>query len=418
MPRQFSINLNITVAEGILDGLLQVGRGGWPGLVVVCPRPRYEGVRARPVFEGGGVYLLIGSQGDADRPRLHINHAQSVRDSLDTHLAEDDFWQRAIFFTKHSGSLNDAESRHLAAQLWELASSAQRYEVANPQRPSRPRHSGTARTSIDRYLEKLLPVLPFLGVDAFVTPQQASGPQNLREPQNEATRYYSSGRGWTAEGYEVGRGFLVCRGSIARERAAPSLRGLNRRKRQQLVDDGVLMPTDNGFAFAVDHIFDSASQAASVCSGTPSGLRGWRDSRGVSLRDSQPPDVAVPRGVQTPPTPREAVEPSGTPATYHFRNRNGEWDALGRAADGRRFTVLAESFARRETVPSMGDGARQIRERLINDGILTEEGGRYRFTANYTFQSSSLAAEVCAGSKRSGLAVWKDTRDDTPLGGR
>ena len=56
----------------------------------------------------------------------------------------------------------------------------------------------------------------------------------------------------------------------------------------------------------------------------------------------------------------------------------------------------------------------QTRAKLINDGILKEEGGFLVFTENYTFGSPSSASSIIVGNNTNGWTAWK-TEDGKTL---
>ena len=76
-PRPFKIQ--IFVAEGVPDGLRIVEKSNWIGQGIVCPRGRWPHVKSRSDFDKSGVYILVGRDGEDDRPTLYIGEAETVR---------------------------------------------------------------------------------------------------------------------------------------------------------------------------------------------------------------------------------------------------------------------------------------------------------------------------------------------------
>jgi hypothetical protein len=72
------------------------------------------------------------------------------------------------------------------------------------------------------------------------------------------------------------------------------------------------------------------------------------------------------------------------------------------------FVVIAGSFARKEVATSLRKPVIDMRNKLIEKGILSfnEEHNCYVFTENYVFSSSSFAASLVAGNTRNGLDAW------------
>lgn len=277
--------ITILVAEGLPDGLRYVEKSGWIGLGIVCPRGRYPHVKARREFSGSGVYILVGRKGDSELPALYIGEGDEVRTRLDRHhtgKSSKDFWQQAIVFTTKGDPLNKAEVQYLEARLVELAMTHKRCKLDNEDTPQRPNLSEADLASIEGYLDEMLSLLPVLGVDAFESVGTSSSGQ---------CTYFCRGAGWDATGYETSTGFAVKAGGLVRSTTVPSMQEhvpYFYKKRQRLIADGILVKGADGFRFAVDHMFSSPSQAASVCAGRSSnGRTEWKDAEGVTLKEHQ-----------------------------------------------------------------------------------------------------------------------------------
>jgi hypothetical protein len=72
------------------------------------------------------------------------------------------------------------------------------------------------------------------------------------------------------------------------------------------------------------------------------------------------------------------------------------------------FVVLANSQAVKEAVPSIHRFMLDMRGTFVKSGVLREEGGVYRFTQDYEFDSPSTAAGVILGRSANGRLEWKD----------
>lgn len=80
------------------------------------------------------------------------------------------------------------------------------------------------------------------------------------------------------------------------------------------------------------------------------------------------------------------------------------------------FVVKAGSQAVGESVPSMQQHVRgmyDLRQELIANGVLTQDGTGYRFTQDYPFSSPSTAAAVVLGRSANGRIEWKDAQGRT-----
>lgn len=78
------------------------------------------------------------------------------------------------------------------------------------------------------------------------------------------------------------------------------------------------------------------------------------------------------------------------------------------------FVVLKGSSGRLETVPSFqAHGYHRIRERLLEQGILSVHGDRIRFERDHLFKSPSGAAACVTGRTANGQIEWKDAQGRT-----
>ena len=271
-------NIRIFVAEGIPDGLRMVEKSNWVGLGLICPRGRYPDVRKRDEFANSGVYILLGNEGDRDQPTVYVGEAETVRDRLDNHQANKDFWQTAIVFTTKGDPLNKAEVQYLEARLVELAKKNRRCHLDNSTQPKRPSLSEADEAEVCGYLAELLSLLPVLGVNVF---------EEFAAHTQSKVKFTLIGSDWNAAGHETNSGFLVLADSIARIDTVPSMRA-HLKTRPKLIEDGILKESEGKLIFTPDYEFSSPSHAATVIAGrNTNGRDAWKDSRGKTLKEHQ-----------------------------------------------------------------------------------------------------------------------------------
>jgi hypothetical protein len=277
-PRPTSIRLFL--ADGRADGLRLVEKSNWTGLAMVCSRSDYLRVRKRDEWTRPGVYLLSGPADDeTGRPLLYVGEADNVRDRVDSHVKNKEFWTTVIAFTSKDENLNKAHVRYLEARLLQLASAANRVAVQNSTAPPAPRLSEADQADMEGYLAEMLVILPLLSVVAFE-------PLDRAAPASE--RLVLSGKEASASGAETSDGFVVFEGSLARPATVPSLPGYVAALRGQLIKDGVLVQEGERLRFTQPHLFDSPSSAAAVVLGrNANGRVEWKEASGRTLKDRQ-----------------------------------------------------------------------------------------------------------------------------------
>ena len=276
--------LRIFVADGDPDGLRVVERSNWSGKALVFPRPLFPKIKQRQEFLQTGIYLLLGPRPEGDGDMLYVGEGDPVRPRIESHFAQKDFWNRAVFFVAGHGQLNKAHVQFLESQLIQRAKVAKRVPLDNGNSPTEPSLSEADVADMQVFLENMLGMLPVLGVSAF---EQAPISPTIRS----AAKLTCRGKGLTAHGYESTQGFVVEAGSQAVGEEAPSMKeyvpGMYELRRQ-LIDNGVLARNGADFVFSQDYSFTSPSTAAAVVLGrSANGRTEWRDDRGITLKEIQ-----------------------------------------------------------------------------------------------------------------------------------
>jgi 5-methylcytosine-specific restriction enzyme B len=92
------------------------------------------------------------------------------------------------------------------------------------------------------------------------------------------------------------------------------------------------------------------------------------------------------------------------PEQFYLKGKDAE--ATGTLTE-EGFVVKAGAVARKDIVPSAIDSVTPARQRLLDDGVLEDHDGQYRFTQDYRFDSPSGAAAAVLGRTANGWREWK-----------
>ncbi|MBL7500511.1 GIY-YIG nuclease family protein [Frankia sp. CN7] len=220
-----------------------------------------------------------------------------MRDRLDQHQKEKDFWTRAVVFTAKDNSLNKAHVRYLEARLIELATEAKVAVLDNGNAPPA-RDLGEAEVAdMESYLDEILLFLPLVNVGVFdvvrVESEAIAAASSTHEPdtvrlESDGLPYFLSAQLTSAEARDGARGFVVLDGALGRA-ATKVMNPAYRQLRQQLIDEGVLIPHGNDqIRLTKNYVFNSPSSAASVLTGgSKNGRTEWKDRNGNTLKQNQ-----------------------------------------------------------------------------------------------------------------------------------
>jgi hypothetical protein len=243
---------------------------------VQVPRSTLKAAASRDEVQRVGVYFLFGEpEGDTGKPLAYVGEAENCYQRIQHHHREREFWQTAVMVTSRTMSFTKAHARYLEYDCLQKAHEADRYRLKNTQSPAEPHIPEPMRAELrDNYgtIRTLLSVLGFPILDPLTT----SGPRRI---------LHCSGRGGDATGEYTEDGLVVFKGSTTSGDVAPSARDTVERRRQRLVEDGVLEPTGNGaLQFTEDHAFSSPSGAAVIVQGMHiNGWKAWADAEGRTL---------------------------------------------------------------------------------------------------------------------------------------
>ena len=141
---------------------------------------------------------------------------------------------------------------------------------------------------MERMLDEIEMLLPILGFDILRPAGQEAGAPTRADAADQATppvsaepdaRFTFTESGTDAKAREASDEFVVLAGSLAKRQEVPSCGEGLKRRRAQLIADGILQPAEDTkfLRFAADTAFDSPSGAAGVVyGGNVSGNRYWK----------------------------------------------------------------------------------------------------------------------------------------------
>jgi hypothetical protein len=290
-PRR-GFSVNVFLPTGDPEGLKVVEKSNWSGRGLVIPKAIFGESKTRDELTRTGVYLLVGPSETSALPTVYVGEGDPVRPRLEQHVAKKDFWTHAVVFTSKDSNLNKAHVQRLESRLVELASAAKRCVLDNGNAPAPPSLSEVDEAMAEGFLDDVLLCLPILGYSMFETGADAAIGDSKR-------RFYLTAKGIDASGRETASGFVVMKDSTAvgDDKIVPSLIAhLSSVKdlRDELIRQGVLVPSDHGFVLAQDYVFGSPSTAAAVLLGrSANGRVEWKMKDGRTLKEVQEAEAAL-----------------------------------------------------------------------------------------------------------------------------
>jgi len=272
--------LKIFLAFGDPKRLRTAELSNWTGKAVSGPRSEFDKVLERKESLSSGVYFLTGTDPESNKQAIYIGEAECVRDRIKNHL-DKDFWNHVTFFISKDENLTKAHTKYIEGRLIEVAKSAGRSVVMNNQ-GSGSKLPESDREDMEVFLEKMLQVLPVLGVEAFVLAIS----KEQRETKRELLTCII--KDITASGYLTPNGIVVLAGSraVLQERSSAKNYPGVLTQRRKLIEENDLVSNDGALVFSKNIEFSSPSAAAVVIhGGSANGLMSWKDSQGKTLKE-------------------------------------------------------------------------------------------------------------------------------------
>jgi hypothetical protein len=171
--------IRIFVPDGDPEGVRVIDRMNWTGLGIIFPREKWPTTKQRAEFSRTGVYILTGYKSAEDElPTIYIGEGDVIRNRIESHFQNKDFWDRAMVFTASNNSLNKAHVKWLEYALVNRAIEAKRCILDNGTEPQETALSEAERADTEAFLHEVLQILPLVGLRSFEIPKPVAVPQS------------------------------------------------------------------------------------------------------------------------------------------------------------------------------------------------------------------------------------------------
>lgn len=275
-----SATIKIFLLHGDPKRLRTAELSNWTGKAVAGPRSEFDDVLARDESTHSGIYFLTGIDPETGKQEIYIGEAESIKDRVKSHL-EKDFWNQILFFISKDENLTKAHIRYCEGRLIEIAKNTSRSIIKNSQ-GSGSKLPESDREDMEVFLEKMLQLLPALGVEAFIPTVSST------ESDIEKEMLSCEIKGLKASAYLTPNGIVVLKGSqaVLKTRDSTQKYRWSASLRDRLKEDGSLIEQLDCLLFTKDVEFTSPSAAAAVVhGGQANGLTAWKNKKNQSLKE-------------------------------------------------------------------------------------------------------------------------------------
>jgi hypothetical protein len=250
--------------------------------VFEVPRPLLRDFRDMPESKQVGVYFLFGSS-ESDRPSCYIGQSGAIGDRLKTHSNKKDFWDHALVAVSLTNAWTNTHTGYMEWQAIKRATEAGRFELHNGNDASSPHTPAPLEADCLEYLETISVLLTTLGYPVLepIKEIRLAGPDSNGAAE---TLIFREG-GTEARARPTTEGLLVLAGSVGKATARPSLSASLLRRREDLVEQGVVEIRGDEYVFVKDQLFSSPSTAgAVVVGGNINGRITWKTAKGQTFQ--------------------------------------------------------------------------------------------------------------------------------------
>ena len=176
MSEPFTIR--VFVPDGDPEGVRIIDRMNWTGVGIAFPRSKWHDVKKRSEFYKSGVYILVGYQEEDDELQtLYIGQGDGIRNRIEAHFQQKDFWDWGISFVSNSGGLNRAHITWLEYALIKRANKAGRCHLDNGNFPQEPALTESEKADVQGFLKEIIQILPLVGLRVFEIPKPVAEPK-------------------------------------------------------------------------------------------------------------------------------------------------------------------------------------------------------------------------------------------------
>lgn len=289
-PSRRGRTLKLYLVDGSPSGVITAELGISAVRAVVASRTALPDLIKREEAARTGVYLLVGPDPDLPgRQLVYVGEGDQVRTRLAAHDQDEakEFFNRAVIVVA-SESLTKAHGRYLESRIIAAIRGAGRAKLVNGTEPPFKGLPEPEIADMERVLDEIEVLLPVLGFDVLRPAGQEAGGSAKTDAAQTATPAVSHGddaeftfteAGCKATAREAGDEFVVLSGSLAKAQEVPSCSEGLKRRRAELLADGMLAPSGDPkfLRFTADVAFDSPSGAASaVYGGSVNGRYYWK----------------------------------------------------------------------------------------------------------------------------------------------
>lgn len=239
-----------------------------------------------------GIYFLIGSYKETNEKVLYVGKSNNLANRLQTHNSDHnkDWFESFVAFTSKNGDLNSSHAEYLEADFIELAQKNAGSITLDNSCGSNVKKDGKLTNMymprVEGYKKKALVIINNLNLLEFMNTGEEKTPKQIPNGDIVFTMNLKrNNKDKTASLEITENGYKLVKGSYVAKDEAPYFSGMSAyKKRNELIDKGLLQDIGDIYITTEDIYFKSPSGASDVVAGSSTnGRTEWKLENGTTL---------------------------------------------------------------------------------------------------------------------------------------
>lgn len=274
------------------NGLKKATLDNWDGVAYIGERKHIPTLQKIEQLSYPGIYFLIGSYKETNEKVLYVGKSNNLANRLQTHNSDHnkDWFESFVAFTSKNGDLNSSHAEYLEADFIELAQKNAGSITLDNSCGSNVKKDGKLTDMymprVEGYKKKALVLINNLNLLEFMNTGEEKTPKQLPNGDVVFTMNLKRNNKDKVASLEITEnGYKLVKGSYVAKDEAPYFSGMSAyKKRNELIDKGLLQDIGDIYITTEDIYFKSPSGASDVVAGSSTnGRTEWKLENGTTL---------------------------------------------------------------------------------------------------------------------------------------
>ena len=274
------------------NGLKKATLDNWDGVAYIGERKHIPTLQKIEQLSYPGIYFLIGSYKETNEKVLYVGKSNNLANRLQTHNSDHnkDWFESFVAFTSKNGDLNSSHAEYLEADFIELAQKNAGSITLDNSCGSNVKKDGKLTNMymprVEGYKKKALVIINNLNLLEFMNTGEEKTPKQIPNGDIVFTMNLKrNNKDKTASLEITENGYKLVKGSYVAKDEAPYFSGMSAyKKRNELIDKGLLQDIGDIYITTEDIYFKSPSGASDVVAGSSThGRTEWKLENGTTL---------------------------------------------------------------------------------------------------------------------------------------